>query len=105
MRVIIGDSYSLKENENTIMIALDSIKGVAGVLYDNGKTIQIPNTDMAVLRHTYKTEEHYSNRSDGIVDCISCSGRKGTKHYFYVFYTGVDGEVAPIFRLDYNYLG
>ncbi len=100
-----GDvKYSFSEREEGMLYTLDDLKGNAGILYNNGKTIRIPDTDMGVLLHTYKTEEHYSNRTEGIIDCISCSGRGDTKHYFYVFYKGEDGRVAPIFRLDYSYL-
>ena len=59
---------------------------------------------MATLRHKYMTEHHYSNRSSGNIDCIDCFGQGGKKHYFYIFYVDEDNRVAPIFRLDYQYI-
>ena len=91
-------------HEEQVLSIADSLRGMPGILYNNGATIKIPNSDMEVLRHTFKTAEHYSNRTEGLLDCIACSGRKDTKHYFYLFYKGDGGTVAPIFRLDFNYL-
>ena len=96
--------FSFSESEKDVLATLENINNRRGILYNNRSPIIIPNSDMEVLRHTYKTEEHYSNRSDGIIDCIACSGQKDTKHYFYVFYKGEDGRVAPIFRMDYKYI-
>ena len=96
--------YNLSDNENRVFSVMDDLKNKQGVLFNDGRTIKIPNSDMEVLRRTYKAEEHYSNRTDGILDCIACSGNKDTKHYLYVFYKGEDGRVAPIFRLDYKFL-
>ena len=103
-------NYSLKdgakENNNiaTINKLIRSIQGRSGLKYDGGKVIHIPNNDMATLRHKFMTEHHYSNRSGGIIDCIDCFGQGGKKHYFYIFYVGEDNRVAPIFRLDYQYI-
>ena len=103
-------SHSLKDSTNesnniaTIKKLIRSIQGKRGLKYDGGRVIRIPNNDMATLRHKFMTEHHYSNRSGGIIDCIDCFGQGGNKHYFYVFYVGEDNRVAPIFRLDYQYI-
>ncbi len=105
-------SYALEgsaDGKNEINISairklILSIKGKRGLKYDGGRVIRIPNSDMETLRHKFMTEHHYSNRSNGDIDCIDCFGQGGKKHYFYVFYVGEDNRVAPIFRLDYEYI-
>lgn len=59
---------------------------------------------METLRHKFMTEHHYSNRSDENIDCINCFGQGEKKHYFYVFHVREDNRVAPIIRLDYEYI-
>ena len=96
--------YKFTDEENNLLSILDDLKGQKKILYNGGRAIKIPNSDMAVLRHTFKTEEHYSTRSDGLIDCISCSGNHDKKHYFYVFIKGYESRVMPIFRMDYSVL-
>ena len=87
-----------------VLEKLRSLKGLRGIKYNGGKAIKIPNNDMATLRHKYTTEASYATRTEGLIDAVSCFGQKGKKHYFYVFYKGEDYRVAPIFRLDYEYI-
>ena len=96
--------YKFTDEENNLLSILHDLKGQKKILYNGGRAIKIPNSDMAVLRHTFKTEEHYSTRSDGLIDCISCSGNHDKKHYFYVFIKGYESRVMPIFRMDYSVL-
>lgn len=101
-------SYSLQDSADanlaTIKRLILAIRGRRGLKYDGGRVIRIPDNDMATLRHKFMTEHHYSNRSGGNIDCIDCFGQGGKKHYFYVFHVGEDNRVAPIFRLDYEYI-
>ena len=101
-------SYSLQDSADanlaTIKRLILAIRGRRGLKYDGGRVIRIPDNDMATLRHKFMTEHHYSNRSGGSIDCIDCFGQGGKKHYFYVFLVGEDNRVAPIFRLDYEYI-
>lgn len=103
-----GVQYNITDksiiNEDAILDSIHSLKGMPGIRYNNGNTIKISNYDMWALRTTFKTEESYDNRSEGIIDCISCDGNRGKAHYFYVFYKNDEGSVAPIFRMNYNYV-
>ncbi len=98
--------YALGEKDTieSIKGLILSINGKRGLKYDGGRVIRIPNNDMETLRHKFMTEHHYSNRSGGLIDCINCFGQGGKKLYFYVVYVGENNSVAPIFRLDYQYL-
>lgn len=87
-----------------VLEKLKALKGLRGIKYNDGKAIKIPNNDMATLRHKYATESGYAIRTEGLLDAVSCFGQMGKKHYFYVFYKGEDYRVAPIFRLDYEYI-
>lgn len=91
-------------NEDTIFGIMDSLKGNKGIKYENGKTIKIPNTDMEMLRKTFREKERTGESNDALIDWVTSKGYNGKKDYFYLFYKSDDGRVAPIFRADLKYI-